>query len=131
MQSPQKESFLFHFNKLGKYCCVLLVLNQRRLHCCHPEFLTTAGWIWWPKLIHWLLLVIIPPDEFTWGICSLNAKLSGQDKWKMHYLWHAVSPRNVFRSVHRQWDRAVPLSHSCCSNFLLENWFCISNGYLQ
>lgn len=32
------------------------------------------------------VLVIIPPDEFTWGICSSNAKLSGQDKWKMHYM---------------------------------------------
>lgn len=30
-------------------------------------------------------VVIIPPDEFTRGICSLNAKLLGQDKWKMHY----------------------------------------------
>jgi len=31
-------------------------------------------------------LVIIAPDEFAWGTCSLNAKLLGQDKEKMHYM---------------------------------------------
>lgn len=40
------------------------------------------------QLPAWALVIIIPPDEFTWGICSLNAKLLGQDNWKMHYVEH-------------------------------------------
>lgn len=133
--NPQNESFLFHFNKIDWGEILLCPSGPQP-----KEVAFLPPWI----SAHWQLqdgsagpaaqacaLVIIPPDEFSWGICSLNAKLSGQDKWKMHYMWHAVSPRNVFRYVHRQWDKAVPLSHSCCWNCLLEACFCISSGYLQ
>lgn len=66
-------------------------------------------------------------------LLECKALRSGQMENALHGAWHTVSPRNecVLRYVHRQWDKVVPLSASCCWNFLLKTRVCSSNGYLQ
>lgn len=131
---PKKESF--HFNKIGweNIAVSFWSLSKGGCICATLNFspLTTAGWICWPS----------SPSSCigyysSWWIhlgdllLECKALRSGQMENALHGAWHAVSPRNVFRYVHRQWDKAVPLSHSCCWNFLLVTCFCISNVYLQ